>query len=61
MSREATADVEYGQCSYCIDRYPGRQLPVRDGVLMTHGRPVERRDPSGESVEPCPGAGTEPE
>lgn len=62
MSREAADVRTEGQCRWCVDVYPDRMLPVRDGVMMSHGRPVsaELRDQRGDAVEPCPGAGTTP-
>lgn len=60
MSREA-ADVAVGECMECAHLYP-RLLPVRDGLLMNHGRPIpeERRGRGDLSIEACPGSGQPP-
>lgn len=61
MSREAT-DVAVGECVECTHLFP-RLLPVRDGLLMDHGRPIPegRRIPRDDvSNEHCPGSGHPP-
>lgn len=62
MSHDVVDVRTEGQCRWCIDVYPGRMLPVVDGLLGSHGRPVppEQRDRASAGVEACPGSGTEP-